>query len=144
MTPEAKAAAVERIDRDDTLYLGDGVNDALAFAQAHVAGTPAIDRPVMPGRSDFFLVGEGLAPLTAAIDRAAELRRVTFRLLAAAVVYNLGAVGAALAGWVAPVTAAIAMPSSTLALIAFTVWSLSPRRARARPARPLELAEAGS
>lgn len=142
MSPEAKAETVVRLDRHDTLYLGDGVNDALAFARAHAAGTPAIDRPVMPGRSDFFLLGDGLAPLAATLAGAADLRRVTYRLLAAAVAYNLGAVAAALAGWVAPVTAAVAMPTSTLALIAFTAWSLSPRRTRARAARALELAEA--
>jgi len=142
LDPEAKAERVAELDRGDTLYLGDGVNDALAFARAHAAGTPAIDRPVMPGRSDFFLLGEGLAPLAATLAGAAELRRVTRRLLAAAVVYNLGAVTAALAGWVAPVTAAVAMPTSTLALIAFTVWSLSPRRAEARGERALELVEA--
>lgn len=142
LDPRAKAERVASLDRGDTLYLGDGVNDALAFARAHAAGTPAIDRPVMPGRSDFFLVGEGLAPLAAALELAADLRRTTLRLLGAAVVYNLGVVAAALAGWVAPVTAAVVMPASTLALIAYTVASLAPGRARRPAPGPLELAGA--
>lgn len=128
LAPEQKAAWVDRIDDGDTLYLGDGVNDALAFTRALAAGTPAIDRPVMPGRSDFFLVGEGLAPLAAALDGARVLAALTRRLLATAVVYNVVVVFAALAGWVGPLVAAIVMPASTVALIARTVWTLTPRR----------------
>ncbi len=141
-TPEEKAAAVARIDREDTLYLGDGVNDALAFERALAAGTPAIDRPVMPGKSDFFLVGEGLAPLGVALDEAARLRRVVRSLLAASIAYNALAVAAALAGWVSPVVAAVAMPASTLLLVARTVWGLGPRRRRRRAPAALALAEA--
>ncbi|HSM15043.1 MAG TPA: heavy metal translocating P-type ATPase metal-binding domain-containing protein [Thermoanaerobaculia bacterium] len=146
LDPEAKALELERIGADDALFVGDGVNDALAFERARVAGTPAIDRPVMPGRSDFFLLGEGLAPLAAALDGARRLRRTVSRLLAAAVAYNLAAVVAALAGWVTPVTAAVAMPSSTLALIAITLWSLERRRAprTARGEGRLPLAEVRS
>ncbi len=143
LAPEAKAAAVARLDEQDTLFLGDGVNDSLAFERAFAAGTPAIDRPVMPGRSDFFLVGEGLSPLTALVDAARELRRVVHQLLGAALVYNVAVVAAALAGLVTPVVAAVVMPSSTLLLVARTAWRLGPRR-RARAAAPAatRLAEA--
>jgi len=141
-TPEEKAAAVARVDREDTLYLGDGVNDALAFERALAAGTPAIDRPVMPGKSDFFLVGESLAPLGVALDEAARLRHVVRSLLAASIAYNTLAVAAALAGWVSPVVAAVAMPASTLLLVARTLWSLGPRRHRESVTAALALAEA--
>jgi len=145
LEPEQKAALVARLDRGDTLYLGDGVNDALAFGRALAAGTPAIDRPVMPGRSDFFLVGEGLAPLQSALAAARLLRRVVRRLLVWAIVYNLLAVTAALAGWVTPLTAAVAMPTSTVALVTLTVAGLTGRRGK-RPATGIagRLAEAGS
>jgi hypothetical protein len=76
LLPEAKAAVVAGLDAEDTLYFGDGINDALAFEAAYAAGTPAIDRPVMPGKSDFFTVGEGLAPLAEALAAARRLRRV--------------------------------------------------------------------
>jgi Cu2+-exporting ATPase len=128
LAPEEKAALVERLDADDTLYLGDGVNDALAFASAYAAGTPAIDRPVMPGRSDFFLVGEGLAPLAEMLAGARRLRRLVRRLLAASAIYNLGVVAAALAGLVSPVVAAIVMPASTLSLLAAVAAGLATRR----------------
>lgn len=126
-TPEAKAQAVARLDRGDTLYLGDGVNDSLAFERAYIAGTPAIDRPVMPSRSDFFLVGEGLSPLKTALTGAAELRRIVRHVLTISLSYNVFAVGLALMGKMSPLLAAITMPASTLSLIAFTVISLTRR-----------------
>jgi Cu2+-exporting ATPase len=124
MSPDAKAAMVEKIDRRDTLYLGDGVNDALAFGKAFAAGTPAIDRPVMPSRSDFFLVGDGLKPIKAALTQTSRLRRVVQRLLLLSLAYNLLAVTTALAGKMSPLLAAVSMPASTLLLLALTAFSL--------------------
>lgn len=143
LSPADKAATVARLDADDALFLGDGVNDALAFERAFAAGTPAIDRPVMPGKSDFFLTGEGLASLAAGLDGARALRRVVRRLIGVSIAYNALVIAAALAGWVSPVVAAIAMPASTLTLLALTVFALAPRRLRAAgAAAALPLAEA--
>ncbi|NMO21068.1 heavy metal translocating P-type ATPase [Pyxidicoccus fallax] len=130
--PEDKAAAVTSLDAADTLYLGDGVNDSLAFERALCAGTPAIDRPVMPGKSDFFLLGEGLASIREALRLSLHLRAVVRRLLGLAIAYNVVAVTVCLAGWMTPLRAAVAMPATSLATVLFTVWSLS--AARERPA----------
>jgi Cu2+-exporting ATPase len=130
--PEDKASAVSALDAADTLYLGDGVNDSLAFERALCAGTPAIDRPVMPGKSDFFLLGEGLASIREALHLSLRLRQVVRRLLTLAVAYNVVAVTVCLAGWMTPLRAALAMPATSLATVLFTVWSLS--AARERPA----------
>lgn len=129
LSPEQKAEEVRALGADDILFLGDGVNDALAFQAAMVAGTPAIDRPVMPSKSDFFLVGEGLSSLSIALDGANELRRVVRRILALSLGYNVLAITVALFGFMSPVAAAISMPASTLTLLAFTVTALGrPRR----------------
>lgn len=143
LSAAAKAERVRALDRSDTLYLGDGVNDALAFEASLVAGTPAVDRPVMPGRCDFFLLGEGISALSTAIAGARSLERVTRHLLAAALLYNALAVGASLAGWVSPLVAAIAMPSSTIALIAYTLARLAGRPSQPQPS-PIRLAEVAS
>lgn len=143
LSPEDKAARVRALDHEDTLFLGDGVNDALAFAAAYTAGTPAIDRPVLPGRSDFFVVGEGIAPLAAAFAASRDLRRVTHQLLGASLGYNLLAVAASLAGWVTPLIAAVVMPTSTLLLVAYTVWRLE-RAGRVTPAAKLDLVGAAA
>jgi P-type Cu2+ transporter len=133
LKPEAKAEAVSRIDAKDTLYLGDGVNDSLAFERALIAGTPAIDRPVMPGRSDFFLVGEGLSPIKESLARAAHLRAVVNRVLTVSVTYNAFAIILALLGKMSPLLAAITMPASTITLILITIMGLRAWR-RATPA----------
>lgn len=136
LTPEQKAQRIEALGDERTLYVGDGVNDALAFDAAHVAGTPAIDRPVMPGKSDFFLVGEGLAPLLLALDASHRLRRTVKRILAISLGYNVLAISATLAGLMTPVGAAILMPSSTLSLIIFAAVSITGRDAQSVRSSP--------
>lgn len=140
-TPEDKAAAVARLDAKDTLYLGDGVNDALAFAQAFCAGTPAVDRPVMPGKADFFLVGEGLGGLRELFSVSRLLRATVRRNVTVALGYNALAVAACLAGWVTPLRAAVAMPVSSLVVLALTVWSL--QRTETNEGPPARLAADG-
>jgi Cu2+-exporting ATPase len=128
LRPEDKAAAVATLDRQDTLYLGDGINDALAFEAALCAGTVAVGRPVLPGKSAFFLAGEGLSPLLHALAAARRLRRTARRVLALSISYNVVAVSVCLAGLMSPVRAAISMPLSSLGILLFTLLQLRPRR----------------
>ena len=128
--PEQKAEDVARIDRGDTLFLGDGVNDSLAFERALCAGTPAIDRPVMPGKAHFFLLGEGLASIRSSLALARRLRTVVTRILVLAAVYNVLTITASLSGLMTPVRAAIAMPVSSLTVILLAVFSLRERPRR--------------
>jgi len=128
-SPEHKATDVAAMG-DGVLYVGDGVNDALAFGTALIAGTVAIERPVLPGRSDFFLVGASLAPIGLALRAARRLRGVAGEVVTTSVVYNLVAITATLSGHMTPLRAAIAMPLSSLGLIALTMWRLSERRVR--------------
>ncbi len=139
--PEDKAAAVARVEERDTLFLGDGVNDSLAFEAALCAGTPAVDRPVMPGRADFFLLGEGVNGVRELLEGAQRLRRVVRRVLFVTVLYNALAVGACLAGWMTPLRAAVAMPASSLTAIASVAISLGGRRRDGRGGRGLPNAE---
>ncbi|MBX7097609.1 MAG: heavy metal translocating P-type ATPase metal-binding domain-containing protein [Myxococcaceae bacterium] len=133
LSPERKAEVVAQIDQRDTLYLGDGVNDALAFGAAYCAGTPAVDRPVLPARSDFFLLGEGLGGLRVAFEGARKLRATVQQLLGIALAYNVVAVSVGLAGGLTPLRAAVAMPLSTLSLLAFTLWRLGAQRRERMP-----------
>lgn len=141
LSPEQKADRVAALDRGDTLFLGDGVNDTLAFDRANLAGTVAVDRPILPGKSHFFLLGEGLAGLTTAIAAARQLRQVTLRILTISVCYNVLAVAACLLGWMTPLRAAVSMPASSLALLGFTMLSLASSRGRSG-ATPALLREA--
>lgn len=128
LAPEAKAARVRALDERDTMMVGDGLNDAPSFAAALCAATPAVDRPVLPGKADFYFFGDGLQALRWSLTAARHLRRVTRTNLALAVGYNLIALAAALAGLVTPVVAAILMPVSSVGVVGLTAWRLSERR----------------
>lgn len=129
-TPRSKACFLDAHDDGDTLFVGDGVNDALALDHAHTSGTPAVDRPYVPARADFFFVTPGLAPIRAALRSARALAQVVRADLAIALVYNAITVGLALAGRMSPLLCAVLMPASSLSTIALTVAALSPGRRR--------------
>jgi len=128
LDPEAKANRVKALDEHDTMMVGDGLNDAPSFAAALCAATPAVDRPVLPGKADFYFFGDGVQALRWSLGAARHLRRVTRTNLVLAVSYNLIALAAALAGLVTPVVAAILMPLSSLGVVGLTAWRLSERR----------------
>jgi Cu2+-exporting ATPase len=129
-TPEAKAEWLAAHDRGDTLFIGDGINDSLVVERAFCSGTPAIDRPFMPARSDFYFVTPGLAPVRRALEAARALGRTNRRNLTMAVAYNGLTVGLAYAGMMSPLLCAVVMPLSSLSIIAATLAALSPRHNR--------------
>ena len=128
-SPHDKARALDHLDHGDTLFVGDGVNDACALDHAHASGTPAVDRPFVPSRADFFFVTSGLAPVRLALRSARALAKVVRVDLAIALAYNTLAVGLSLAGKMSPLACAVLMPLSSLTTIAVTVAALSPRSA---------------
>ncbi len=128
LSPEAKADRVRALDRDDTLMVGDGLNDAPSFAAAWCAATPAVDRPVLPGKADFYFLGDGVAALRRALLAGQHLRRVFRANLVFAVTYNLAAIAFCLAGRVNPVVAAIIMPATSILVVSWTTYRLTGRR----------------
>ena len=120
MAPEQKAAFVRALDDDDTLMVGDGINDAPAFAAAFCAGTPAMDRPVLPHRADFFFRGANAGAVSAVLALADRYRKVTRTNLALALLYNTSTVVLAFTGHITPLACAVLMPLSSIALIALT------------------------
>jgi Cu2+-exporting ATPase len=134
-TPDDKARWIDEHADRPTLFVGDGINDGPAADRAALSGTPAIDRPFLPARTDFFFVTPGLAPIRALLEGGRALRRVARRNLAFAIAYNAVAVSIAAAGLMRPWLAAILMPASSLAVIAATTWSLRESR-WARSAAP--------
>lgn len=124
-SPEDKAAWLRDHDHGDTLMLGDGINDSLAVAAAHCSGTPAVDRPFLAARSDFYLVTAGLRPVRFALEASRRLEQVVRRNLTAALAYNVLAIGLAYAGLMSPLTCAVFMPLSSLSIILATTRALS-------------------
>jgi Cu2+-exporting ATPase len=127
LDPRAKADWLAAHDHGDTLMIGDGINDAAAVEKATCSGTPAVDRPFMPARSDFYFTTPGLRPIRQALVAARALGRVTRRNLSIAVAYNLVTVSLAAAGLMSPLAVAVVMPISSLTVVVSSTWSLSAR-----------------
>ena len=128
LDPEAKAAHVHALDARDTLMVGDGLNDSLSFEAALCAATPAVDRPVLPGKADFYFLGDGIAAIGRALGAARRLRRIVRDNLVFAVLYNFGVVALCLAGLVTPLIAAVLMPLSSITVVGWTAYRLSGKR----------------
>jgi Cu2+-exporting ATPase len=123
--PEQKAAYVRDHDPAQTLLVGDGLNDQVAMREAACSGTPAVNRPFMASRCDFYFVSPGLHPVAQVLRASGTLTHVVRRILAFAIAYNLVAVSLAMAGFMRPWVAAVLMPLSSLITLAYTVMMLS-------------------
>ena len=121
LSPEEKAGHVRRLDRHDTLYLGDGANDSLAFDAALVTGTPVVDRSLLESKADFYTLGSGLAFLPGLLRAAFARSRGVRSAFAFALLYNLTTVAFSAAGHMHPLLAAILMPLSSIVSILIVV-----------------------
>lgn len=126
---QEKAAWVAEHDHGDLLMVGDGINDSLVVERATCSGTPAIDRPFMAARSDFYFVTPGLHPVRLALVVARRVARVRSRNLVFALAYNVLTIGLAYAGVMSPLLCAVLMPASSLVTVLTTALSLSSRSA---------------
>ncbi|MFT3924168.1 MAG: HAD family hydrolase [Myxococcales bacterium] len=127
LSPTQKRDLVEKVGSAHTLMLGDGINDGLAFSAARCSGTPAVDRPFIPARSDFYFLNAGLGTVRLSLRVARAVRRVVVGALTFATLYNVAAVGIAYAGWMRPWLAAVLMPTSSICVLAYTSLALSRR-----------------
>jgi Cu2+-exporting ATPase len=117
LSPEEKATRVRELDHQDTLYLGDGANDSLAFDAALVTGTPVVDRSLLESKADFYTLGAGLGFLPGLLATAAARSRAVRHAFSFALVYNVTTVAFSMAGKMSPLLAAILMPLSSIVSI---------------------------
>ena len=137
MTPHAKADWLRNHGASsDTLMLGDGANDSLAFAESLCCGTPAVDRGVLGQKADFYYLGRGLSGIRYLVQMARRKRRATIAVLSFTGCYNAAAVALALAGRMHPLLAAVLMPLSSLLTLGLVVWILRKKPFRAAVLRP--------
>ena len=121
-TPHDKAAWIEAQAKGRALMIGDGANDSLAFDAAVCRGTPVVDKSILEASADFFFFGRSLRCLPELFTTLIRRRRTVAAVFAAAVSYNLVAVGLCLAGMMHPLLAAILMPLSSIATLAIA-WA---------------------
>jgi len=116
LSPWEKAQRL-RENAKDALFVGDGINDAPAFREALCSATPVVDRPFVPARTDFFLVGSGLRGVRGVLEAARSLHRVVTRNLVLALSYNVATLVLACAGLLSPLLCAVLMPASSVTAI---------------------------
>lgn len=124
--PSDKSAYLEALG-GGTLFVGDGLNDALAAATATLSGTPSRGATFLASRTDFYLLGQGVPALPRLFDAATTLAAARRRCLAWALAYNVVAVGLAVAGLMSPLVAAVLMPLSTVIAIGIILVTTRPR-----------------
>lgn len=138
LTPEDKAQWIARHHPVDSLYLGDGANDSLAFDAALCAGSPVTGRSFLEHKADFYFLGHSLRFVSRLLDVAATHRRAVRRVFGFSVTYNLITAAAGLAGHLNPLAAAVLMPLSSVATLSLVAWTF--RKGRLAALAP-EMAE---
>ena len=116
LTPAAKIACLSALAEKGrkVLMVGDGLNDAPALAAAHASISPASAADITQRTADFVFQGEQLAPVVEIIDTARRTRVMALQNFGVAFIYNIVSVPFAMAGYVTPLIAAIAMSTSSI------------------------------
>jgi Cu2+-exporting ATPase len=119
-SPQAKLAYVDALAKagKKVLMVGDGINDAPALAAGYTSMAPSTASDIGRTAAETVWMGDSAAAVSRAIRVSRRTQRIAKENFALAVGYNVFAVPLAMAGFVSPLVAAVAMSTSSIIVIA--------------------------
>jgi len=119
MTPTGKYDWLSEKEKSGNriLMVGDGLNDAPALAAAHVSLSPATAADISQAASDAVFQGDRLMPVAELLMVARRAQKVIRENIFFAFAYNAICIPIAVAGYVSPLFAAVAMSVSSLIVL---------------------------
>ncbi|MEM7647025.1 MAG: HAD-IC family P-type ATPase, partial [Pseudomonadota bacterium] len=121
-TPEAKAEFVRSLvtGGKKVLFVGDGINDALAMREATVSISMASSADIAFRSSGIHFLSKGIESLYEAFEYSRRCVWVIFGNLILSFIYNFVFSIFALMGMISPLIAVVLMPLSSLAVVLYT------------------------
>jgi P-type Cu2+ transporter len=118
--PHEKISQLKKLEAAGrrVLMVGDGLNDAPSLAAAYASLSPASATQVSQLAADGIIQGHRLAPVSTTLAVARRTRRMSLENFAIAAAYNALCIPLAMAGFVTPLIAAIAMSASSILVTA--------------------------
>ena len=148
VSPEDKLQAVQQLQQDGTrnvLFVGDGVNDGPALAQANIGMTLSSGTDVALLAADVVSMRDTLAAVPTALALGKATARTIRQNLFWAFCYNVVALPLAAVGLLSPVLAGAAMALSSTSVVLNALWlrrfvapSIGAASPSPSPAQPLE------
>ena len=117
LTPQEKADILEELPAQETLMVGDGINDAPALTAARVGCSLGGSTDIAMEAADLLLTRPDLPKLLTALNLARRSMTIIRQNLAWAFSYNLFALPLAASGNLAPVYGAAAMAISSVCVV---------------------------
>lgn len=119
LSPEAKHDEVKRLQQKGAIVamIGDGMNDGPVLSLADVSIAMGQGAPISQARSDMVLISNNLRDLVYAVKTTSRSLSLIRQNLGWAVLYNVIAIPAAMAGILAPWHAAIGMSLSSIIVV---------------------------
>ena len=141
--PEDKAREINALQQrgEHVLMVGDGINDAPALASSDVSIAMGSGTDVSMECSDVVLMGSDLNRIPWTLELARATLSTIRQNLKLSLAYNILLVPAAMAAWVTPIFAALAMPISSLLVIGNAILIRRKMRLQSRTLKQSETIE---